>query len=178
MKTTTVSTRRRFFTVAGAALSAPLVLAAPRRAAARDDPAELAARLAALEDEKALRKLCRAYVRHFNAEARGTRAAPFADGAPWAEEDAGIRRIVAADFDEQAAVEVAVSRKRATVRMPCTVEIETAIGVPGCTLIDMARAQGEGVLEHREPRVLQHVCVRGRDGWRIERTMLAPSEEA
>lgn len=42
--------------------------------------------------------------------------------------------------------------------------------MPGCTLVEMARAQGEGCVRHAEARVLEHVCVRREGGWIIVRS--------
>lgn len=55
----------------------------------------------------------------------------------------------------------------------CVVETETEIG-PNCTLVEMARQQGEGVLRRSEARVLESGCVK-RDGvWKLTRAVFRP----
>jgi hypothetical protein len=71
-------------------------------------------------------------------------------------------------FGEQDAIEVSPDRTTATARTHCVVQTETAIG-PNCTLVEMARGQGEGVLRRSETRVLVSNYVKVRDAWKIER---------
>lgn len=140
------ATRRRFFLGAGAAaLAAPAALGAVPGAASNgaDEGAALEARLAALEDATALRELQREHARQLSA-----------------------REL------HDIAIEIAGDRRTATARATCLVVIESPIEAPGCTLVDMARAQGEGVLRRSERRMLEQTFVR-RDGvWKMDRAEL------
>ena len=70
-------------------------------------------------------------------------------------------------------IEVAADRQTATARLHVTVHSETAID-PDCTLVEMAKLQGEGVVRSSEPAVLENTYVR-RDGvWRIQRVTNRP----
>jgi hypothetical protein len=161
-----ISTRRRFFVGAGAVLAAPAAVAA--RGAGQSERGALEARLAALEDERAIRELRLAYARHVNARAFSAAALLFADPA-----DAGLDSKIAALADDAAAgVEIAADRQSAVARGGCVIEIEEPIAGPGCTLVDMARAQGEGVLRHVERRELTQTFVRRGGVWKIERVSL------
>jgi hypothetical protein len=69
-------------------------------------------------------------------------------------------------FGEHDVIEVADDRRTATARLRVTLHTETAIG-PECTVVEMARQQGGGVVARDEPGVLETVYER-RDGvWRI-----------
>ena len=145
MKSTT--TRRKFFGGA-AALAAPL---AAGTAVANDD---LAARLAALEDEKTIRALLRDWARGVGA---GQVAAPAAN-------------IHALTLDADVSITVA---ENGTARASAPCVIETATPIDGDeTLVEMARQQGEGVVRRAERRVLHSSFVK-RDGcWHIANTEL------
>jgi hypothetical protein len=126
----------------------------------------IAARLAALEDANAIRELQRAYARHVGAGAQAAAAALFAEPNR-ARLDATIRGVTLDGSEGQIAIEIAADRRTAVARAACVVRIETPIEAPGCTLVDMARAQGEGVVRRSERRSLEQRFVR-RDGvWRI-----------
>jgi len=149
-KTMTVSTRRSFMTVAGAALSAPLAAAASTLpGSVADDP--LKTRLARLEDLEAIRALNHAL---------------FSDPSS-AQLDPDIRAMSPVDFGAHDFIEVAADRQTATARLHVTLHTETAIG-PDCPLVQMARLQGGGMVASAEPGVLENVYVR-RDGtWKIQ----------
>jgi hypothetical protein len=144
MKTKETATRRRFFFGAGAvALAAPVTFAASASDASRGDVETLEARLAALEDANAIRELQRAYAIQVRAEE--------------------VNDVV---------IQIAADRRTATARTLCVVQVESPIEAPGCTLVDMARAQGEGVVRRNERRFLEQTFAR-RDGlWKIERAEL------
>jgi hypothetical protein len=168
MKTDKTATRRRFLVSAGAALSAPVALAMTNEAAAatRDHEA-LETRLAALEDANAIRALQRAYARSLDAGSPAAAAELFADPSR-VRFDTAIRGLSLDAAGEEDSIEVAADRRTATARMRCMVRVETPIEAPGCTLVDMARLQGEGVLCSSKRRVLEQAFVR-RDGvWKIE----------
>jgi hypothetical protein len=171
MKTKAVSTRRRFFWQASAAaLSAPLAVSGAH-ATQRDaeDTEALKARLAMLDDVNAIRELHQAYARLMNSGARDEAAILFADPRE-ALIDASIRKLSADRFGQQDVIEIATDRKTATARIHCTVELETAIG-PSCTLVEMARVQGEGFLKQSERRVLESSCVKQDGVWKIARSV-------
>ena len=171
MTTKTVSTRRRFFWKAGAVLSAPLAAVTARDASAEgvaDESAALRVRLAMLEDVEAIRELHRTYARLINAQARAEAAALFAAPAE-ARLDVRIRRLTADRFGQEDVIEVAADRATATARIHCTVETETPIE-PRCPLVEMARAQGDGVVRWSERGVLENAYVKERGAWRILRS--------
>jgi hypothetical protein len=171
MKAKTVATRRRFFWQAGAAaLSAPLAVSSAYASIGdAEDTEALKARLATLEDVNTIRELHQAYARLINAGAREAAADLFADPRE-AQIDASIRNLSADRFAEQDFIEIAADRKTAIARIHCTVELETAIG-PSCTLVEMARLQGEGFLKQSERRVLESSCVKQDGVWKIARSV-------
>ena len=161
------STRRRFFWQAGAALSAPLAVTAA--AAANGVTSDtLQDRLAVLEDERAIRALNRTYAQLLNARAYTQLAALYAEPAA-VQLDERVRGIAPDSFGADDAIELAVDRVSATARVRCVVHVETEIG-PSCTLVEMARQQGEGVLKTVERRVLEHTYVKRGGVWKIERS--------
>lgn len=160
-----VSTRRRFFLGAGAVLAAPAAVTASA-AGGNAGHGALEARLAALEDERAIRELQRAYVRHVNS--RAPAAELFADPA-CARLDPAPRELVVDAFGE---IEIAADRTSAVATCACVVSIAEPIAAPGCTLVDMARAQGEGVLRRTERRILEQTFVRRAGVWKLERAAL------
>jgi hypothetical protein len=140
MKTNDFATRRRFFFGASAAaLAAPAALAATGSSPSSDNHALLEARLAALEDANAIRDLQRAYLRSLGSS-----------------------------DDKAATIEIAADRRTATASVGCSVLVESPMDAPGCTLVDMARAQGEGMVRSTERRVLEQTFVRCEDGWKID----------
>ncbi len=168
MKTTVNSARRGFLWKASAALAAPLtVSAASVSARAPDDRDALQRRLAQLEDVNAIRELTRRYVRHVNAGAHGEAAALFAQPAH-ADARFALTTLAADPLGGEDAIEIEASSMTATARLHCTAELATPIE-PVTPLVEMARAQGGGVLKRSERGVLEGVYVK-RDGcWKIER---------
>jgi hypothetical protein len=173
MSRTDATTRRSFMRTAGAAMSAPLAVAAPAAASAAPPVDPLAARLSRLEDGEAIRSLWQGFVRHLSGDARAL-AALF-DG------DIDVRAglgdgpsLTAIQAIGEDVIEISPDRRTAVARVPCTVMIETPIG-PSCPLVEMARAQGGGVLARSEAGTFEHACVR-RDGvWRIRRATYHPA---
>jgi acyl-CoA hydrolase len=166
----TQATRRFFFRQAGAALSAPLALAASLAPEARGEAREAdPTRVAELEDARAIVDLHRRYARVVNAGAYEELSKLFAEPAS-AQVDVTIRALRAEDFGDRDVVEVAADRSTATARIHCTVDTATPIEPDG-TLVEMARQQGEGVLKRSESRVLEHECVRVDGRWRIKRSV-------
>jgi hypothetical protein len=170
MKTKSIATRRRFFLQASAALAAPI---AAVHAAQDDDGATANARLATLEDVNAIRELERTFARLVNSGAHEKARELFA--ASWAAEiDTSIRRFSTDGLGELGGVEISTDRQTATARTRCTVETETAIG-PNCTLVEMARLQGEGVLRRAEKRVLVSTYVKQDKAWKIAGIAFEPA---
>jgi hypothetical protein len=165
MGTNTTATRRTFFGRASAALVAPL--AATRAFAGEPAGSDLSARVMELEDVNAIRALQRTYARLVNAGARDEVAALFADPAA-AHVEPGVRNINGDAFDERDVVELG-SDGTATACLHCTVEVVTAIG-PTCTLVEMARMQGDGVLRRTEQRLIEGSYVKLAGVWKIART--------
>jgi SnoaL-like domain len=167
----TRSTRRKFIGTAGVALSAPIAAAAAtvpavvRRSERGDDSVE--ARLARLEDIEAIRALNHAYAKHVNDGARDAVVALFADPSSAAIET-GLLAVTTDHSGEPDAIDVAPDGATATARLHRRVEIESAIG-PDCPLVDMARAQGGGVVRRTERGVFEHVYLREDGVWKIER---------
>lgn len=148
------STRRSFIAVAGAALSAPVAAAAATSSSwlppsgGRSDSLE--ARLAKLEDLNEIRALNHAL---------------FSDPSS-AQLDPDIRAISPVDFGARDVIEIAPDRQTATARLHVLLHTETELG-PDCTLVNMARQQGNGVICTSESAVLENACIR-RDGvWTI-----------
>ena len=141
-----ISTDRRSFLKTGAIAAAPLAAMAPAVALA-DDGSK--ARLARLEDERAIEALHREALR--NPSALGVGA---------------VRQ------DHELAIEIAADGRSASSRCQCCVERDTAF--TGETTVErMARFQGHGHQRHSEDRVVMAAYVKTNDGWSIERIALA-----
>ncbi|MBN1237277.1 MAG: hypothetical protein JXB36_02190 [Gammaproteobacteria bacterium] len=167
MKSETSTTRRRFFFKAGAALSAPLAVAAAGTPGGDgENPAALEARLRRLEDVEAIRALSRRLARLVDAGARTDAARLFVEPAG-AEIDDRVRGI---SLDESDRDQIEVSADRATARLHCTVRLETPIE-PRCPLVDMAAQQGGGIVRRTESGVLENVYVKRRGKWKIQRSV-------
>jgi hypothetical protein len=150
------TTNRRSFLKAGAIVASPVVAMAPVAALADDGSR---ARLARLEDERAIEALHRAFLRN----ADGTRD-KFALGE-------GLSSI-AGEPTAETMIELAEDGCTATARHACRIERQTEFTVQS-TLERMARFQGQGSHRHEEHRVLATELVKDKDGWRIARAHLA-----
>ena len=174
MNTDENSTRRRFFWQAGAALSAPLaVAAAPARPGDTAGSASLRERLEVLEDVEAIRALNRSLAQHVNAREPAAIAALYIEPAA-AAAVRSLAGLVPDTLEAAEAVELAADRQTATATIRCIVSTETAIG-PDCTLVQMARQQGEGVRRQTETRVFEHDYVKRDGSWRLLRTLQRPA---
>ncbi len=159
------TTSRRSFLKTGAIVAAPLAVAAPATALAADDSR---ARLARLEDERAIEALQRKFLRHLN----GTEdCGEFIASSDAVELGEGMRSI-AEDMSREASVELAADGRTARARCACRVEREAAFAGDS-TLERMARFQGQGSHRFAEERVLATEFVTGKDGWRIAAARLA-----
>ena len=176
MKNTVNSARRGFLWKASAALAAPLAVGASTASAhAAGDRDASQPRPAQLEDLNAIRELTRRYVRHVNAGAHDEAAALFADPAHSAaaagaapQSGTSIRTLAADPLGGEDTIEIAAGGVAATARMHCTAEIETPIE-PVTPLVEMARAQGGGVLRRSQQGVLDIAYLKRAGIWQIER---------
>jgi hypothetical protein len=175
-----ISTRRRFFSSAGAVLAAPLAAGTVRADEAGRSEREL--RLARLEDREAIRELNRAFVRHSNARSIAGSASPsmstavdrvevaalFAESADLPVEK-GLTRLAMQADRESEVIEISPDRTSARATLRCNVELEAPIG-PDCTLVEMARLQGDGTLGRVEARALELEYVNCGNVWKIARS--------
>jgi hypothetical protein len=157
------------FGVAGAAVAAPLVAAAPAMAGSRGD--EAAARLARLEATNAIRELADLFVRHVNAGRRDHAEKLFVDPGK-AMADASLRSLVADPLGPPVSTELAEGGGTAILRAPYTVHTERAMEGEG-TLVDMLRQIGEDHVRRTAPRTLELACVKHDGAWRIASATLA-----
>jgi len=170
-KARTWASRRSFIRTAGVALPASFaavgagVGAVSVNVAAAGEPLE--ARLARLQDENAIRALNQEYARHVNAGTREALASLFAAPAA-AHIDPEVRGVTPRGFGEHDRIEIAADRQTATASIEVSLNAGTAIA-PDCTVVQMARAQGGGVVEWTEHGVFENTYVK-RDGvWKIQR---------
>ena len=168
MKTSAVSTRRRFLWKAGAALSVPLATAGAVQAAAAgsEDSGSLKARLAELDDIDAIRGLQQSLAQRINAGLSDDVGELFS-GSANPESLSGLSHLAPADFGEHDVIELAANGRTASAETHCTVVTETAIEADG-TLAEMARQQGDGVRQRTETRVLEADFVKLRGHWKIQ----------
>jgi len=148
------ATDRRSFLKTGAIVAAPLAMAMPAAALAADGGR---ARLARLEDEKALAALHRKVVGQVN---RGERK--LAEGLTGLADDP-VHELQIAFADDS---------RRASCRRACTASFGTEFTGPS-TIEQMHRLQGQGLHSHEERRVLVADYIKGKDGWAVEHIRLA-----
>ena len=159
------TTDRRSFLKTSAIVAAPLAVAAPVAALANDGSR---AKLARLEDERAIEALQRKFLRHLNGAGDCGEFIASSDAVDLGE---GLRAI-AEDLGHDAELVLAEDGLSASARCACRVERETEF-TGDSTLEQMARFQGQGSHRHEEQRVLATEFVKARDGWRIARARLA-----
>jgi len=159
------TTNRRAFLKTGAIVASPLAMAAPAAALADDGSR---AKLARLEDERAIEALQRKFLRHLNGAGDCGEFIASSDAVELGE---GLRAI-AEDIGHDAVLELAEDGLAARVRCTCRVERETELAGDS-TLEQMARFQGQGSHRHEEHAVLATEFVKGKHGWRIARARLA-----
>jgi len=154
-----ISTDRRSFLKTSALVAAPLAAAAPVAAFAGDDSR---AKLARLEDERAVEALQRKFLRHLNGTADCGEFIASSDAVDLGE---GLRAI-AEDLGHEASLSLADDGLSATARCSCRIERETEF-TGDTTLERMARFEGLGSHRHEERAVLATQFVKRKDGWRI-----------
>lgn len=149
------ATDRRSFLKNGALAAAPLAVMAPAAAFAADDGSQ--ARLARLEDEKAIEALHRDLVREVNGGKH-----KLAEGLT----------ALAPDPAHELQIAVADNGRSATCRRACMASFRTEF-TGHSTLERMHRLQGQGSHAHEEARMLVAEYRKGKDGWAVERVRLA-----
>lgn len=162
-------TTRRSFLKSGALVAAPVAAVGVPAATLADDGSK--ARLARLEDERAIEELNRNFLRQFNGGGASRTANLFADGkAPRLAE--GMTRLSLDMAEVQCSLELSEDGARARAHYACTVAMEHSLEGEG-TLVEMARLQGNSTVLSTESRVLSADYVKRGDGWAIERLRLA-----
>jgi hypothetical protein len=165
MSETMTSTDRRSFLKTGALAAAPLAVVTPAVALA-DDGSK--ARLARLEDERAIEALQRQLLRHLNGAGDGAQLIASSDAI---ELGTGLRAI-AEDMRHESHLALAEDGLAATTRCCCCLEREVAF-TGDTTLERMARFQGQGSHRFEEQRTLAVDYAKDKDGWKIIRARLA-----
>ena len=158
-----METDRRSLLKVGALAAAPLAaIAAP--ALASDDSR---ARLARLEDERAIEALHRAFLRRVNGQGDYAEFVARADAVTLNPD----LRTIADDTASDATLEFAADGRSASSRRPVHVELETEF-TGHTTLEKMARFQGHGRHRRGEARVMVASYVKVQDSWQIARLSL------
>jgi hypothetical protein len=141
---------RRDFLKSGALMAAPVVAVAVPAVALADDGTRT--RLARLEAERAVEGLHRTWLK---------------SAAPSEIEGANqVARIVPAH--DAVRVDIAECGTRATASQACTVEIAED-AADDCTLLRMARAQGNPPIARAEAREIRaRYALKGQAGWQLE----------
>lgn len=160
------ATDRRSFLKSGALVAAPVAAVAAPAAAFADDGSR--ARLARLEDERAIEALHKSFLRRINGSGD---CAEFLARADAVELDPRLTAI-AEEVSDEAGIELSANGLSAHARHACRVELDSAF-TGDTTLERMARFQGQGSHRHSEARLLVTDYVKGKDGWRIARARLA-----
>jgi hypothetical protein len=164
------SSRRSFIRTAGVALPASFAAVGagvgntiPLSAAAPGE--SLDARLTRLQDENAIRALNQEYARYVNAGTHEALASLFAEPAD-AHIDPDVRSVAPHGFGEHDRIEIAPDRQTATASIEVSLNAGTAVA-PDCTVVQMAREQGGGLVERTDNGILENSYVK-RDGvWKI-----------
>lgn len=159
---TTSETSRRAFLKTGAIVAAPLAAVGVPVAALAADGSK--AKLARLEDERAIGELHGKLLRHLHAG--NAPAELFARGNP-PRIEAGVRSIVPDHSAQPEGLAFSHDGQRASQRQPVNVEIAQELEGDG-TLIQMARLQGNTLALAVLPKTLVAQYVRTASGWAIE----------
>ena len=167
MADTSPNTDRRSFLKAGALVAAPVAAVGIPAAALADDGTR--AKLARLEDERAIDALHRGVLRRINGNG-ADRCAEFLARPDAIELEPGLCAI-AEDPAADVALELAADGCSATARTACRVEIETHF-TGNSTVEQMTRFQGQASHRRSEARVLASDYVKTNEGWRIAKLRL------
>ena len=169
MSETVSGTDRRSFLKTGALVAAPIGAVAIPAAALADDGSR--AKLARIEDERAIEKLHRTFVRRVNGGKADTCGELFCRGRGPELPD-GLRSLREDPPAPDAEIAFADDCRSAQLRRACTVELQTEF--EGDTTIEkMARWQGQGRHRHSERRALVAEYRKTGSDWAIERLTLA-----
>ena len=160
------ATSRRSLLKAGALAAAPLAAVGAPASVLADEGTR--AKLARLEDERAIQRLHRAFLRRVNGQGE---CGSFVAAADAVTLEPGVAAI-GDDPAHDGTLELAADGRSATARRPVTVEIDTHF-TGATTLEKMARFQGHGSHRRREARVMFTDYVKGQHGWQIARLRLA-----
>ncbi len=164
-------TSRRNFLKSGSIAAAPLAVAAMPAAAAAAATDDSAARLARLEDERAIERLNQDFLRHFNAQGGSVPTRLLASDA---QSDVGeqVTRLFFDHGAEADTLELSEDGLRAQGHFAC--EAEDACPLEGEeTFAQMARFQGNMGGRSNRQATLELSYAKGPDGWRIEKLVLS-----
>jgi hypothetical protein len=165
----TNTTSRRSFLKSGAIAAAPIAAVGVPAAALANDGSK--AKLARLEDERAILELHAALLRRVNTAGLATSGEFFASGkAPSLGK--GLRSIAPDPTGESPALTFSEDGGRATQSQAVRVGIAAELEGEG-TLVQMARLQGNALEAEVLPRTLVADYVREEGGWAIEKLRLA-----
>jgi len=168
-----ITTRRAFFSTAGAALAAPLALDAVEARPSSGTETAVLDRLARLEDLQAVAAVTAAFARRLHAgepEAVAAVSAATPNRAPLE----ALRRL---SLEAPATVEPIVlgaDGSTAAASIPCTAELETPLP-PECTLVEMARAQGGGIVRRLAHGAVELLYEKRAGAWRVASAVFVPS---
>ena len=177
-------------TVAGVSKSGP-----DHGAGLKDEMDKLSNQIGCLEDAKAIRRLHQTYESYLDKGMYEEAVNLFADegqvvfnGGVFAGKNKGVRRLYCDHFSQgrtgrkiepapgfqlddaqrQDVVEVAPDRKSASARFPYSMQVGTPI-ISDSLLVQMARLQGQGILQWWEGGVYEASYVKEGDGWKINK---------
>ncbi len=165
MSASTTSSRRSFLK-GGAIAAAPLAVAVPAAALA---DGEHRARAQRLQDEAEIRALHQAWLRKVatSSDASALFADPMAARLPKA-----VRGVAADHAGREDHIEVAADGLSALGRFATLLEIETELPRDS-TLMQMAHAQGGGIVRRSESRTLHASYAKTNGAWAIRKLELA-----
>lgn len=150
------NTDRRSFLKSGAVLAAPVAALSPVAALA-DDGSK--ARLARLEDERAIGELHRDFLGRINRRDGGEARELVAGGE-------NISEVVPDPKADTDSLVLAEDGSSALGRYPCRLKRQVHF-TGDSTIEQMARLQGTAFANHEERRVLETRFIRRKDGWAI-----------
>ena len=157
----TPKTDRRSFLKTGSLVAAPLAMAAPATALADDGSR---AKLARLEDVRAIEALQRRFLRHLNGAGD---CGEFIASSEAVQIGEGMRAI-AEDLGHGTELTLSADGLSASARCACRVEWEVEF-TGDTTLEQMARFEGRGSPRLAEDAVLEMEFGKGKQGWTITR---------
>ena len=150
--------RRAFLRNAGAAVAATTATAAGAAAAASRQPSEGHAK--AGDEEHAIQQLHNAFVAELNSGRHP---------------GVGLPVYILGQAQHLDTISMAPDQQRAAARFHCLARLETALheGAAG-SLLEMARQQGQGVIQRWESGVLQSEYVKAASLWKLAKISFVP----